>query len=403
MSPTIFYSWQSDLPNRTNRRLIHDALDEAAKLVNADLEEADRGEAISIDQDTQGVPGSPEIATTIFKKIEGCTVFVPDISFIGKAKNRWVPSPNVMIEYGFAVGTIGNSAILPVFNTAFGDWQDLPFDMSHKRKPILFDAPEGSSDEKKKARKDACQKLAKDLARFIGFSIDSSTSPAAGFTEAEPLDGESSFFPAGNPIGISDSWIRGSTESIYLESGARLFIRLLPTHDTTLLQSVEASQLVRSMPALGSWTGGGSGRNEHGSFFYAVPQVDETPKLLTWTITQLFLSREIWSIDTSLLAVRHEGKAYISPKPVEETLNRALDGFLEIAQEKLKLLAPLRVRVGMCGVEGFKLALDRRLQATLVKDDVIEDLHVRDFQIPAREILEPFYRSYFDAAGVPRA
>lgn len=48
MPITIFYSWQSDLPNNLNRGLIRHALDDAVGKINADLAVED---AIRIDQD----------------------------------------------------------------------------------------------------------------------------------------------------------------------------------------------------------------------------------------------------------------------------------------------------------------------------------------------------------------
>jgi len=62
---TIFYSWQSDLPNATNRGFIQKTLERAAKEIHID-------QSISIepviDRDTTGVPGSPDIAATILDK-----------------------------------------------------------------------------------------------------------------------------------------------------------------------------------------------------------------------------------------------------------------------------------------------------------------------------------------------
>ena len=52
----IFYSWQSDLANPTNRGLIGFALEDAAKsLRTIEVEPV-------LDRDTRGVPGSPDIA-----------------------------------------------------------------------------------------------------------------------------------------------------------------------------------------------------------------------------------------------------------------------------------------------------------------------------------------------------
>jgi len=138
MPITIFYSWQTDHPNNLNRGLIRSALDDAVGKINADLAVED---AIRIDQDTQDTPGSPAITDTILRKIEECEVFVPDVTFVvGSDEDRPSPNPNVMIEYGYALKVCGDQRIIPIFNTAFGDWEKLPFDMRHKRRPRLYEA-----------------------------------------------------------------------------------------------------------------------------------------------------------------------------------------------------------------------------------------------------------------------
>src|SRR6266446_2290788 len=60
----VFYSWQSDLPNATNRGFIEKALEEAAKSIRA---EGSISVDPVIDRDTAGVPGSPDIASTILE------------------------------------------------------------------------------------------------------------------------------------------------------------------------------------------------------------------------------------------------------------------------------------------------------------------------------------------------
>ena len=79
MASMVFYSWQSDLPNSTNRSFIELALERAVKDINID--ESILIEPV-IDRDTSGVPGSPDIATTILDKIDHCDVFVCYISLM---------------------------------------------------------------------------------------------------------------------------------------------------------------------------------------------------------------------------------------------------------------------------------------------------------------------------------
>lgn len=130
MKKIVFYSWQSDLQNGINRTLIESALNEAAKEIASD-EETDI-EAV-IDRDTQGMSGSPNIATAIFGKIDKADIFVADVSIIGNIKKRAVPNPNVLIELGYALKTLGHERIVLVFNTAFGKVENLPFDLRMNR------------------------------------------------------------------------------------------------------------------------------------------------------------------------------------------------------------------------------------------------------------------------------
>jgi len=147
MKCLVFYSWQSDRPNSTNRGFIQKALENAAKAIHAD--DSILVEPV-VDRDTAGVPGSPDIGSTIFDKIEKAHVFVCDLTlinteavFIRTEDNmvhideekipRPTPNPNVLLELGYALRTLGPSRILMVINTAYGKTEQLPFDLRTKR------------------------------------------------------------------------------------------------------------------------------------------------------------------------------------------------------------------------------------------------------------------------------
>lgn len=139
----VFYSWQSDLPNPTNRGFIEKALENAAKAIRAD--DSIKVEPV-IDRDTAGVPGAPDIASTIFAKIEEAQVFACDVSIINEGeKARSTPNPNVLIELGYALKTLGSERILMIMNTAFGGPELLPFDLSKKR-VVTYRMPEDCKD-----------------------------------------------------------------------------------------------------------------------------------------------------------------------------------------------------------------------------------------------------------------
>lgn len=127
----IFYSWQSDLPNSTNRGFIQRALERAAQSIGNDP--AIAVEPV-VDRDTTGVPGSPDIADTIFEKIDSCQVFVCDVSIINPNDGqRPTPNPNVLLELGFALKRLGWSYIIMIFNSARSRVEHLPFDLRTKR------------------------------------------------------------------------------------------------------------------------------------------------------------------------------------------------------------------------------------------------------------------------------
>ena len=135
---TVFYSWQSDLPE--TRGVIQWALYKATKNLNRDL---DLDEPLRVDQDTEGVAGWPDITSALFDKIDQCEVFVADITPINGPNSdfRITPNPNVLLELGYALATgFGRTRIICVINTHYlpnGDLGKLPFDLRGSR-PVQF-------------------------------------------------------------------------------------------------------------------------------------------------------------------------------------------------------------------------------------------------------------------------
>lgn len=127
----IFYSWQSDHSNLTNRTFIQDALEKATKLLrNDDSLEVNP----VVDRDTKDEPGSPDIVHSIFDKIEKSAVFVCDVTIINdETDKRPTPNPNVLIELGYALKALAQTRVLLVMNTSYGEIKKLPFDLDHRR------------------------------------------------------------------------------------------------------------------------------------------------------------------------------------------------------------------------------------------------------------------------------
>jgi hypothetical protein len=132
---TIFYSWQSDLPNNSNRGFIESCLKKTikdlAKIAPFSLD-------LNIDRDTKGLSGTPDITDSIFTKISKSKIFVADISIINcTSQDRKCPNPNVLIELGYASRVLGWERVFCIYNLDFGNINDLPFDLKNRR-PILY-------------------------------------------------------------------------------------------------------------------------------------------------------------------------------------------------------------------------------------------------------------------------
>jgi hypothetical protein len=168
MKISVFYSWQSDSPNPTNRGFIEKALEQAIQQVKSD---DTIGLEIAPDRDTKDVPGTPPITQTILEKIDRCGLFLCDVTIItSKRAKRPTPNPNVLVELGYAVARVGWERIVFVMNTYFGTVAKLPFDLKGHRYPITYSLePDATAEERARVR----QKLSKDIASALKIAIDS--------------------------------------------------------------------------------------------------------------------------------------------------------------------------------------------------------------------------------------
>ena len=144
----VFWSWQSDTPGKIGRHFVRSVLAEAIRVLKDAPEieepsEREAREAIHLDHDRKGVSGSPDLAPTIFKKIDQAAVFVADVTLVGEIAATETPrkktlNPNVAIEYAYALRGLTDARILMVQNAYYGEREELPFDLKHKASPIQF-------------------------------------------------------------------------------------------------------------------------------------------------------------------------------------------------------------------------------------------------------------------------
>lgn len=167
-APTIFYSWQSDLPASAGKAFLRSALEAAVNSIGVSphLVESPR-----LDHDTKNVSGTPEIAGTIFRKIERSAVFVADVTLTQAStadclQKKYSPNPNVMLELGYAAATVGWERIILVMNERFGGISKLPFDLRNRRWPTTFSVTP-KMENTQRERDELANKLSRDVAEAL--------------------------------------------------------------------------------------------------------------------------------------------------------------------------------------------------------------------------------------------
>lgn len=132
----IFYSWQSDIPNKYNRSFIEDCINQAIKKLK---NQQDIIIIYDLDRDTKNLMGTVDIAESLFTKIKNTDVFIGDISLINNdsLSKPKTPNPNVLVELGFGASSVGWENIICIFNESFGRIEELPFDL-RQRRPLVY-------------------------------------------------------------------------------------------------------------------------------------------------------------------------------------------------------------------------------------------------------------------------
>jgi hypothetical protein len=421
MALTVFYSWQSDCPPRTNRNFIEDALKRALRKINteADVVSSARDVSVVLDKDTAGLAGTPAIAEAIFKKIDECAVFVPDLTFVAKTgAGRPTPNPNVLIEYGWALKSRGLGRIVPVMNEAFGSASEtaLPFNMRHLRWPLVYTLPDGSATD----RTDIREKLASGLAHAIRAVLDSTpteTSTKSPFNATPSTYDKAVFFQPKEAPAIRE----GNEKMLAPEKGAKMFVRLIPSGPTEQLLRRQAYDLAIGgglQPfTLQRFTGGEwHSMNKYGAIVYRSTNQGHFRHL-----TQLFASRELWGITFELSTDRYsdkmhgfwdEGEGWFNFLPAffEAAFIRGLEQYRRFARENLQLALPFELKGGITGIEGFKISAPEgmgfgghaRYGGMAHETEITFETVLRDPEEPSEIILKPFFRRVWDGFGLER-
>jgi hypothetical protein len=417
MPITIFYSWQVDTSPKVGRNLIERALQQAVGRIAEDaaIEDVVRDD-ISIDRDTVGAPGFAPIVETIFLKIDKAAVFVPDLTFVGTRLDghRPTPNPNVLIEYGWAIKSLGYSRVMPIMNVAFGEPNaaTMPFDMRHLRYPILYNCPADADDTIRKKERDALARVIEKALQTILSSEDFQTSlrsPGVSptFSAHEPNDGPGKFRKPGDALGVSEASFVHTGTPIYLTKGPVVWFRLMPIlnpNRTWLVTELKkaATQDGFLHPLGEGWRDFGFLRNHDGFGIYAGRQSENE----TSTAVFAFTNGEVWATNSYILQALRSDKQNVIP-PYEKELQTALTEYARFL-EKLGIKPPYRWIAGMEDLKGRgvidptgSLAAFRGPRGSCLEDYIVsEGLYTPGSHLG--HTLRPFFEKLFDSCGVER-
>jgi hypothetical protein len=175
MTHHIFFLGRVTLPTTSARVFIQLCLENAIGALRADAEIYPADREVAVDRDTLNVPGSPPIMETIFGKIDHAAIFLSDLTYVGeRARGKRTPNPNVCIEHGYALKVLGWRRMIAVMNKAMGDPEqhELPFDLRHARRPILFDcAKDADPEARRRASSAFTSELVKALKAIFGDKV----------------------------------------------------------------------------------------------------------------------------------------------------------------------------------------------------------------------------------------
>lgn len=332
----VFYAWQSDRPPNINRHLIRTALDEAARRIT---EDSAAGVEVLIDADTEGVVGTPPVTQTILDKIADADIFAPDLSFVAQTDaGKLIPNPNVMIEYGYALGALTFRAMMPIMNTHYGPPEALPFDMGHVRHPTQYSADPSVSDAQRRALRGQLSGTLEAILRIMIQDILSRAQPDSPFAPMDAVRPPAFFFKPGN---ILVNFGNPGEQELRFKRDRAIYLRLFPSYADQprvgLSRAIEvAAKLKPPQPLINS----PSNRNDWGAI-NVQPHGDGIT-----SFTQLFPSGELWGVSEDPF----RDKTTIAAIGVEKGFMAALENYRLVYERELQLRPPFTIEFGATGL-----------------------------------------------------
>jgi hypothetical protein len=418
----IFWSWQSDTPGKTTRHFVKAALADAIKALKQPEEveepsERETREALHLDHDRQGIPGSPDLAPTIFEKIDGAAVVIADVTLVAELRDpkgrllKKLINSNVAIEYGYAIRALGPTRVLMVQNLHYGNREQLPFDLKHKAGPLDYTlAPDASKDDMEAEHRRLRGVFISALRPYL-----ESVRPSPKFDETQPTANIAFYWQPGEALAehrsvmlpvLGQHDVDDSVQYRFNESRA-FYLRLIPTSPLPEPLSIAKLQDVVSRHCIAVPTrtafGSTSARNRYGAIAYE-PHGNSTEPV---GFTQIFRNGEIWSVTKELVAKYYDPPT-IPMVNLKNIYNKIIRNFVEAAQKELGLSPPFQIEMGAIGLNGLRMSLPNnqgefynQLSEPIFEPEIRFRIVVNDPSASALEsIVNSFIARMYDLAGI---
>ena len=366
---------------------------------------AENREAMHVDQDRQGVAGSPGLADTIKRKIETAAVFVADITPVSRiprrrdvkgSREKRNINPNVAIELGFALHALGEEHVLLILNEHYGGREFIPFDLQHLGGPIMYRLAPDASDKDVDAAKGRLKgQLTVALREYLKSPI---TDAAPQFRTVPSTTSRAVWFQPGSVLARLDE----NTEYGFVDDKG-VYLRVAPR--ASLPAPISTAELY-----------GLARQTQFGLLFRqqaGIPYYNENGAILLEgspaggplrAASQAFHNGEIWGIGRSLLVENDHGR-FIPAQLLETAFAEALPRFVDLLANRLQIPPPYNVEFGACGIKGYALVVDTNIDSPyVIHDEAFSDSFVlRDASSAAlRSALLRIYEKFFRVAGHQR-
>lgn len=401
MSRTVFWAWQSDRDEKVCHYFIRDVLQAVCTELSEELrlEESERAD---VDYDTKGVTGTPEIFATILKKIRAASVFMADVTPVARTEGgKPCANPNVMIELGHAFAHLPEDRVFIIANSFwYADEDELPFDLRHRRKPILYDLPPEADTTTRKAASVALkQKLKGWISAALGADKETIEFPGAPSRAGDA----SVWFDKGDALKHRDFHSGGGPEHVVkvLEKKPRSYIRIIPAgwrngepRRDALLSLPSHTQFF----APGTGITGNGGPNSQGLLRYWLAGRPGDAQAIS--AAQVFRTTgEIWAFDGQVSDADRGVDYVICPQIVRGWAQFLMTSIALLEHWQARL--PIRVTVGVVGMTGFHWP--PRIGARAAYDDAMSYTEVQRpwDEKGQRDFLVSASASLYDVFGLP--